>query len=388
MMKGVVVLLLLAVCDSKRCGGSIIKQDDINLEGCTSLFLPGSGGKLSLASIEKISTAMMEPNKITQMDVGWNNMGTEGISALSKVIENHNSSLSSLTLTWNRLEADGAKILAKALQSSKIRQVELGGNQLGDAGTVAIAEMLKTNEYLTTMEVRRCEIGDIGAKALISAFKVNEKIEIFAIDDNKKITKPVLDELKIEINRRAKLKKEADQKAAELRAIKLAGDQKKYKQEEKKWQAKREAEAKRRRLMRDEDKAPPPPEEKKQQQQQVTKAAAEHESAAGIDREMVQYLQKQVHKPSQKRTISKQYQNLWGCFLLLQSWVSVGIILKQFHIQQVETMKQTLAKAVSSIEHLEEEIVTLRKQQSQAGSKGSAKAVEEPEIEDDYGDDL
>ena len=93
---------------------------------------------------------------------------------------------------------------------------------------------------LKSMEIRRCEITDEGMMAFLESLKTNEALEIFELSDNK-MSDAVSGPLMAEIKRRKELKQQDDLKRAELHKIKLAGDAKRYKREEKEWQEKRRA---------------------------------------------------------------------------------------------------------------------------------------------------
>ena len=62
--------------------------------------------------------------------------------------------------------------------------LRLYGNQIGDKGATAIAEALKVNGAMKTLELGFNNIGDDGAKALASALEVNAslKLETLVVD--------------------------------------------------------------------------------------------------------------------------------------------------------------------------------------------------------------
>jgi hypothetical protein len=85
-----------------------------------------------------------------------------------------NSVLTTLDLRVNSIGSDGAKALAEALKTnSALTTLDLRANSIGDDGAKALAEALKTNSTLTTLDLWENSIGDDGAKALAEALKTN-----------------------------------------------------------------------------------------------------------------------------------------------------------------------------------------------------------------------
>ncbi|KAF9956626.1 hypothetical protein BGZ72_002637 [Mortierella alpina] len=85
-----------------------------------------------------------------------------------------NLSLTTLDLQGNAIGNDGAKALAAALEiNSTMTTLNLTDNDIGPLGANALAEALKTNSTLTTLNLRGNAIGDDGAKALAAALKIN-----------------------------------------------------------------------------------------------------------------------------------------------------------------------------------------------------------------------
>ena len=53
-------------------------------------------------------------------------------------------------------------MLSKAFVASKITTVDFAGNQIGDAGAVAVAEFLATSLLITHIDLSDNQIGDVG----------------------------------------------------------------------------------------------------------------------------------------------------------------------------------------------------------------------------------
>ena len=78
-----------------------------------------------------------------------------------------------LLLGENSIGEDGAKAIAEALKVNPVlTSLELGGNRLiGDDGAKAIAEALKVNPVLTKLDLKYNLLGEAGEKAVRDAVK-------------------------------------------------------------------------------------------------------------------------------------------------------------------------------------------------------------------------
>ncbi|KAF9335399.1 hypothetical protein BG006_000186 [Podila minutissima] len=81
-----------------------------------------------------------------------------------------NSTLTTLNLKGSSIGDNGAQALAEALKTnSTLTTLNLEGNSIDDNGAQALAETLKTNSTLTTLNLEHNSIGDNGARALAEA---------------------------------------------------------------------------------------------------------------------------------------------------------------------------------------------------------------------------
>ena len=94
-------------------------------------------------------------------------------------------SLSSVALPGLRLEIEegvGIGLVVKALkQNKKIGNIRL--RIMDDAGTEQIAEALKTNTTLTTLDLNNTPISDRGAIAISNALKTNNTLKTLDLSD-------------------------------------------------------------------------------------------------------------------------------------------------------------------------------------------------------------
>ncbi|KAG9067324.1 hypothetical protein KI688_012107 [Linnemannia hyalina] len=88
-----------------------------------------------------------------------------------------NSTLITLNLLYNSIGDNGAKTLAETLRTnSTLTTLNLGGNSIESDGAKALAEALKNNSTLTTLDLGGNSIESDGANALAKALKTNSTL--------------------------------------------------------------------------------------------------------------------------------------------------------------------------------------------------------------------
>ncbi|MEW5298181.1 MAG: hypothetical protein WDW36_001332 [Sanguina aurantia] len=111
---------------------------------------------------------------LRQLQLGGNKLGDLGAELLAMGLQ-HNQGLRTLGLARNAIRAGGARKLARALESNQgLRTLDLEGQRLeglGPAGAEALASMLRTNTTLLELNVRSSGIGNAGATALATALR-------------------------------------------------------------------------------------------------------------------------------------------------------------------------------------------------------------------------
>ncbi|KAG0334005.1 hypothetical protein BG000_008716 [Podila horticola] len=112
-------------------------------------------------------------------------IGGKSFGRLAEALKT-NSTLTTLDLMRNSIGDTGAQALAEALKTnSTLIALDLQNNSIGDSGAQALAEALETNSTLTTLELKVNSIGDIGAKALAQALKINLSLTTLDLRRNK-----------------------------------------------------------------------------------------------------------------------------------------------------------------------------------------------------------
>jgi hypothetical protein len=111
-----------------------------------------------LALKAKDATAIAEHlGHLTSLNLGWNQVGEAGARAIAE----HLGHLTSLNLGWNQVGDTGARAIAEHL--GRLTSLKLSSNNLGEAGARAIAEHLG---QLTSLNLRNNNVGEAGARAI------------------------------------------------------------------------------------------------------------------------------------------------------------------------------------------------------------------------------
>ncbi|XP_044184736.1 NLR family CARD domain-containing protein 3-like, partial [Acropora millepora] len=128
--------------------------------------------------------------KLTQLDLGNNNLGDQGAAGnrigdqgaahLSDALKDVNCKLTQLKLYRTLIGEQGAVHLSDAVKdvNCKLTQLDLGGNRIGDQGVAHLSDTLKdVNCKLTQLDLGRNRIGDQGVAHLSDSLKdVNCKL--------------------------------------------------------------------------------------------------------------------------------------------------------------------------------------------------------------------
>jgi hypothetical protein len=141
-----------------------------------------------LFSKEHVKFLGIPPKKSThvcrmscELALAHNSIKEKEVGILAEALKT-NSTLTTLNLYKSSIGSDGAKALAEALKTnSTLTTLDLQRSSIGDDGAKALAEALKTNSTLTTLDLSWNSIGSDGAKALAEALKTNSTLTIAGV---------------------------------------------------------------------------------------------------------------------------------------------------------------------------------------------------------------
>jgi len=137
----------------------------------------------------KILAKSLEGNRnhhLQFLDLTNNQMGTQGMSALSDwLLIHHETQLKRLWLGCNDFGPSCGAIWSSIFEyNSTLVEVRLGGNQLGNDGIVALSEGIKNNHSLQVIELNWNQISDVGAVALATALRTNGALRVVDLSGN------------------------------------------------------------------------------------------------------------------------------------------------------------------------------------------------------------
>jgi hypothetical protein len=195
--------------------------------------------RLGALGCSTLASALLDNARLVSIDVSGNDLGDEGMTDLAKVLP-HNATLEVLNVEDNRIGDVGARALAQALTTatSSLREVNLGGNLIGndgaseifralgssiardddgsvvlgggrsavsslllrfnaisDRGARDLASTLLDNETLRTVDLGHNKITNRGARDLIKVITINDTLERLELGGNAGIDDDVLDEV-------------------------------------------------------------------------------------------------------------------------------------------------------------------------------------------------
>jgi len=103
-----------------------------------------------------------------------------------------NSNLESLSLIKNRIGDEHLMLIVDFLKNdtNNLKCLSVNLNQITDHGAMHIAQVLKKNTMLKTLQLRDNDIGDQGVIALAEALKHNSFLENLDLIKNRRITDP------------------------------------------------------------------------------------------------------------------------------------------------------------------------------------------------------
>lgn len=168
--------LTLLDLEASRIGGKasvpvlagLVRLTSLNLCGCT---LRSEGGSAFAAA------ALPQLVNLTSLNLGGCELDGEAAHALAAVLPRL-ARLSSLKLNWNKLAVVGAREVAAVLPqlAESLTELDLGLNELGTEGAEALATALASMVKLRALNLSSNAIGDVGARAIVEALARSESV--------------------------------------------------------------------------------------------------------------------------------------------------------------------------------------------------------------------
>lgn len=162
-------------------GSASVVQMIRNSQSLTSLclrhcFLNEKDAKL-------LGDAMVNNTKLRSLDVSWNDFGSFGMMFFTEGLKK-NSSLTSLNVSQNKFGSEGAKFLIDMLSCNQsLKEVHVDDNDLCDDDAVRMCNVLKTNQVLGTLSFSRNDSMSLkGFKAFSDLLSISSPLTRLKLD--------------------------------------------------------------------------------------------------------------------------------------------------------------------------------------------------------------
>jgi Ran GTPase-activating protein (RanGAP) involved in mRNA processing and transport len=182
---------LIEVLDLVNCGildeGVNIIFDALRVNRTLRHLYIGTNG-LTEAAGERIGQHFAEgKNELHSLYVSCNRMGDRGMLAMARGLA-VDRTLQRLSVASNRIGADGCRALTDALaRHPSLLLFDIGftratsavgelGNRIEDLGAAHIADLLRTNNVIRSLDILHNSIGQVGLNHLRDAMKLNTSL--------------------------------------------------------------------------------------------------------------------------------------------------------------------------------------------------------------------
>ncbi|KAM6307815.1 NACHT, LRR and PYD domains-containing protein 12-like [Podargus strigoides] len=142
--------------------------------------------ELTLAGCEDLATVLSTSQSLRDLNMGYNNLGDAGVRLLCEGLKHPSCQLEKLRLRCCRISSAGCGDLAAALSTSwRLRELDLAANDLGDAGVRLLCEGLKHPSCrLENMGLQRCQVTSASCGDLATALSASPRLRELHLGDN------------------------------------------------------------------------------------------------------------------------------------------------------------------------------------------------------------
>jgi len=141
------------------------------------------GNNMGDMGAKALHSNLATATKLSKLDVSDNGIGEEGGNSLGSLLE-ENKGLKHADLSWNAVRAAGTLAIANGLKTSTLLRLNLAWNGIGDRGASAIGGALKENSVLQFLDVSSNKVAFDGASGLADGLKENQTLRSLQLNGN------------------------------------------------------------------------------------------------------------------------------------------------------------------------------------------------------------
>ncbi|XP_035986238.1 NACHT, LRR and PYD domains-containing protein 12-like isoform X1 [Fundulus heteroclitus] len=120
------------------------------------------------------SALYSNPSYLKNLDLSRNSFDRTSVDQLSDFLKHPDCQLQRLWLSETNLQREGAAVLVSALNPIHLKELDLGANQIGDAGVQEISALLQSpHSKIEALRLADCCFEDKGCAALLSSLLTN-----------------------------------------------------------------------------------------------------------------------------------------------------------------------------------------------------------------------
>ncbi|XP_072132694.1 NACHT, LRR and PYD domains-containing protein 3-like [Mobula birostris] len=174
-------------CNQLRDSGLKLLSEYLMKPNCQIQILRLAMNGLTDYSADDLVSILHRSCSLQELDLNYNELGDSGVKVLSKALENPECKLIKLRLRANGLTTASAQDLASALGSNRwLTELELGNNDLGDAGVELLAEaLINADSKLQTLDLWCNGLRDSSAERLAFTVVRNRSLPELILGENK-----------------------------------------------------------------------------------------------------------------------------------------------------------------------------------------------------------
>lgn len=126
------------------------------------------------AGAAALATALSDNITLTNLGLYKCRIGDDGLWALAETLIESNSTVRVLALGMNRFGSGAFEVLCEAIRRGNLETVKIDGNDLRHDDAGCLADAIRGNATIKTLDLRANKIGNLGAKHLAAALADDE----------------------------------------------------------------------------------------------------------------------------------------------------------------------------------------------------------------------